>query len=65
MLDVDKKMHGCRAGAGIRDDGIAAKLREQFDQLGSGCDRHSDNPDSDTDLRSVAIKRPLHAIGTD
>ena len=64
MLDVDKKMYGYRAGARVRDDGIAAELREQFDQFGSGGYRHADNPDSDTDLWSVAVERRLHAIGT-
>jgi len=63
MLDVDEKMFGDRAGAGFRDDGIAAELRRQLDQLGSGGHLDADNADSDTDLRSAAVKRRLHAIG--
>ena len=58
MLDVAKKMLGCRAGAGFRYDDVADELRQQLLlQLGAGAHVYPDNPDSDAGLRASSVNR--------
>ena len=64
MLDVAKKMLGCRASAGFRDDDVAAQLRRRLEQSAAGSHGYAYNPDSDAGLRAGSInRRRVHAGG--
>jgi len=57
MLDVAKKMLGCRAGAGFCDDNAIAQLRRQLEYRAPVSYRDADNPDPVADLRAGSIER--------